>query len=381
LIGLATPYQTNNYGTKLQALALQKTVTDLGYENEIIRYGFGDKGIILKKLLLNERGKRRKKEQARREALSRDPETKWLLGQREQAFQVFTNRCYTLSAPCRHLSDVRTQCAKYEAVICGSDQIWLPSHVLLDYYTLNFVPRGVKRIAYAPSFGVGRLPRWMLGDYRAFLRRMDTLTVREDRGAELVKQLTGRPCPVVADPTLLLTPAQWEAMLEPLVPPIGQPYVFTYFLGNQEEYRKMAMAYASAHGCCLVTLPHVSTMNRCDLVYADKPLYDISPFQFLQLIHDAECVFTDSFHASVFSILFHRPFFVLERFSRTDAASTNDRLYSLLRAAGLEKQMLCECDAESTRAATIPYAEVGQKMEIIRDRSLKILADALEANT
>jgi hypothetical protein len=357
-------------------LALQRAVGALGYESEIIWYQFGDKGSAMKKLLLGDAFTYRKRMKDRQELIDRDAKTKRGFETRNAAFQAFTDRYYTLSAPCKHLREAGALARRYEMVVCGSDQIWLPSHVIMDYYTLNFVPDGVGRIAYAPSFGVENLPRWMLPDYRAFLSRMDMVTAREDQGVELIRHITGKACPLVIDPTLLLDEVQWGGLLPKgnLYP--DRPYVFMYFLGANERHRAAAKKYASRNHYALVTIPNVSVVNPADGAYADIQRYDVSPLQFLQLIRGAACVFTDSFHGCVFSILFGREFFAFERFMNGDASSTNSRIYSLLRTTGLENRLI-RSGENPPAGAPIPYASVHANLSKAREASFNILSEAL----
>ena len=277
------------------------------------------------------------------------------------------------------LKDAKKVAKKYTAVICGSDQIWLPSHVLAKYYMLDFVPKGVKRIAYAPSFGVSEIPWYLKRNYKKHLSRFDVLTARENRGTELVGEITGRDCPIVADPTLLLTKEQWEQSLEENYRYVQEKYVFAYFLGTSEEHRRIAKSYAEVHNCKLVLLPHKGEIVEADEKYADIAPYDVSPVDFVNLIKNAEAVFTDSFHGTVFSLIFEKKFYCFERFKNDNKISTNSRIYSLLEITDLKDRLVTSDNRVIDQDKNIEYDEVKKRIAVLREQSIDIIKKALDS--
>ena len=378
MIGLATPFLVNNYGTKLQAYAMQTIINDLHFDNEIIRYGFLDAVNPVKNLLFGGGLTYRMHHNRKQKQIEADPAIQSGMKFRNQAFQEFTSTRYHFSQPYATMRDLAGDIGKYKAVVCGSDQIWLPSHIIRDYYTLRFVPDSVRKIAYAPSFGIGKIPGMLKSDYKRFLNRFDVLTAREARGAEMIHELTGRDCPVVLDPTLLLTAEQWNRHMNTSTSIVDRPYVFTYFLGTNEEHRKLAKEVAAKNGCILITIPHVSHVVPADTLYADQALYAVTPPLFLNLIRHAQTVLTDSFHGSVFSLLFQKDLYVLERFASDARSSTNNRLYSLLQMLGLEHRMIKEpFDLHSLSVPPIPYKKISAVMENKRRESTDVLKKVL----
>lgn len=378
MIGLATPFLTNNYGTKLQAFALQTFLTANNYDNEIINYTFQQKQWNPKKLLLSNRKEYKRISQERQAALSRFPETKQNIDMRNQCFAKFTKEKYVLSDRCDTLKAVSALSEKkYCSVICGSDQIWLPSHALERYYMLDFLPPSVKRIAYAPSFGVSSIPRIVRGNYRKALKKFHILTARENMGAELVKELTGRDCPVVVDPTLLLDAEQWVHFLGLQQPLVREKYVLVYFIGATESHRRIAKKYAQETGAKLIILPNIDEIVPADTTYSDIALYNVGPDGFVNLIQNAEAIFTDSFHASVFSIIFQKTLFCFERFKKTSANSTNSRIYSLLSRTGLEDRLITD-ESQSLPSEETGYDDAMEKVAYMRAESIRILREALQ---
>lgn len=378
MLGLATPFITNNYGTKLQAFALQNYLKNNGWENEIINYQFGQKQLNLKKLLLSNRKEYKRIHRERQLALSERPDIKKNIDARNQYFERFTQNSYILSEYCDSLQSVSKLAAgRYSTVICGSDQIWLPSHALERYYLLDFLPDSVKKISYAPSFGVSTIPGIVKSNYKRALNKFDTITVREDTGAGLIKELTGNDCPVVVDPTLLLTANQWVEFLKIEKPLIQEKYVLAYFIGVAEEHRKKAKEYAQDHNLKLVLLPNIDEIVEADTEYADIPLYHAGPDDFVNLIKNAEAVFTDSFHGTVFSLIFQKNVYCFERFNKNSKHSTNSRIYSLLSKTHIENRLVRDMDAD-LQTDPIDYVRVTADIDRLRKSSIRILEEALK---
>ena len=237
MIGLATGHRVYNYGTRLQAYAMQNIMRSRGFDCEIIRYvktGTGIKGRLLTAFAQSPLFGIYARERAVFQQLRKSPGTpadlKKNLRKRFRAFDDFNKAHLDIHQICGSYDQLREKAGKYSAVFCGSDQAWLPDNIRYKLYTLEFCPEGVRRISYAPSFGVSHVPEDMKQRYTRFLDRMDHISVRETRGQELVAELSGREVPVVLDPTLLLEKDFWEKQTEKLRIPGGKGYIFCYFL-------------------------------------------------------------------------------------------------------------------------------------------------------
>ncbi len=239
-------------------------------------------------------------------------------------------RAQTLRTAPRPLSRERhasAQIAEYDVFITGSDQVWNPHYLTMssvDY--LQFAPRH-KRIALAASFGVASLPPQRQEDVGAWLRSIDHLSVREEAGRTIIRELTGRDARVLLDPTFALTAEQWAAYArQPETAPQGA-YVFCYFLGNEtRRYVRYIEAYAKAHQCEIVEI--------CDI--HDLRYYAASPQEFVWLLSHAKMVFTDSFHGTAFSINMEIPFVVFPRME--GGASMSSRIATVLEKTGLTER-------------------------------------------
>ena len=391
-IGIVSCYFQHNYGSMLQAYATQKILDRLGYENETINIsGFRSeirkakvkyfiKASLTSDILLYKSGMAKN---VLRKKLSKNEYTA-LSKIRDQRFDNFYKTHFRLSKKYLSMDELGRECeANYSAVLVGSDQLWLPANIAADYYTLSFVPDTVNTIAYATSFGQSVLPRKTADRASLFLKRIRHISVREESGQELVSQLSGRHVPIVCDPTLLFSGEEWLPVQkeEPL---ITGKYLLCYFLGKNPLHRKFAVELKKATGCRIIALPHLDEFTKDDEHYADERLYDIDPSDFVNLVRNAEYICTDSFHCSVFSILYRKNFFTFRRYMKETSQSTNSRLDSLFHMLSIEDRLLSglepikDCLKQKT-----DYTLVHKQLELLRSRSYGYLTAALkdEGNT
>ncbi len=222
--------------------------------------------------------------------------------------------------------DLSTINRDYDYCVVGSDQVWNPSWGDFWQFFLDFVPQE-KRISYAASISVPNIPENIKERFKEKLNGMKTLSVREQAGAELVKELTGRNAEVHVDPTLLLTAEEWRKISrEPSwVRDTKDGYLLTYFLGKRPREIEQI---ASGLGLKVINL---LDENK----YAH---YVTGVDEFLWAIDHASIFYTDSFHGSVFSILFRTPFVVCNRMGSAVEEKMGSRVDTLLGYFGLEKR-------------------------------------------
>lgn len=378
-IGLCVCQETRNYGSQLQVLATEVAVEKLGYEYEIIRYKKKyDLRFIIKSLprlfdpllmkgkisayILNKK-------------IKKYPELYEKCKERNKIFDRFAERYFTKLSPIFYGYDALKDAAKdYETFLVGSDQLWLPSGLATGFYNLQFVPEDKRKIAYATSFGVSKIPMYQRNKTAKFLKRFHYLSSREKSGTNIIKQLTERDVPVVVDPTLLLTPEDWREII-PFRRIVEEKYIFCYFLGNNYEHRKAAKELQRMTNLKIVTLPLLDNFVQEDLKFADICLFDAASDDFVNLIRGAEYVLTDSFHGSVFSILNEKLFCTFDRFN-DGTGSRNSRIDSLCQQLNLESRRY---DGDIFRVKTqIDYDKVNQLREERRQESLQYLKTALQ---
>ena len=209
-----------NYGSILQSLATFKKISSLGYEVEVINYKDNPDRkakleIIyhLKLPLLTDPTFLKKKFKNSISAIG-NHEYKRIVADRNTIMDLFVNKHFIFSKKCNNINEVKNIIKDYNAVIIGSDQLWGPADIIRDYHTLNFVPEKILKIAYATSFGVSKLPKFLNKRTANFLRKINYLSVREDSGAKIIESLINLKVQVVADPTLLLTQDEWNQYID-----------------------------------------------------------------------------------------------------------------------------------------------------------------------
>lgn len=354
-IALVTCYFQPNYGSQLQAFATQEAFVKLGLEHETImidgllpeinkaKYKY-----FLSKILDVNTVKDKMATVRKLLAKKRNPEYARNLEVRYGMFRDFASNMFTLSRRYDSKAQLGESAHDYAAFVVGSDQLWLPSNIAADYYTLNFVPDGVCKIALATSFGISVLPEKYGRKAGEFLNRIDYVSVRETSGQKLVKQWADRDVPVVCDPTIMFDAEEWKKAIgadgDGKRFANGEKYLFVYFLGNNPWEREIVKRVRKETGLKIVQIAHSDEYVKSDEGFADFTPYNVGPREFVELIRDAEYVFTDSFHCSVFSMLNSKRFFTFPRYSNDGPASTNGRLYSLLSLVKQEKRMVRKSD-------------------------------------
>lgn len=214
---------------------------------------------------------------------------------------------------------------EYDYFVTGSDQVWhcwRNDRLELEYFLLVFT-EPEQRLTIAPSFGFDKFPEKHIETYKKGLEGFEYISVREERGAELIKELTGKEATVLLDPTMLIDTSEWLKILKKPSQYVDDKYIFVYTLGGfKGELREMTCKLAEELGFKVI-----------DIMDIDSDYYiHTRPDEFLYWIHNAKLVVTDSFHASVFSILFNKPFVVTER---TDIKGMGSRLDTLFNKFGI----------------------------------------------
>ncbi|MCM1082171.1 MAG: polysaccharide pyruvyl transferase family protein [Clostridium sp.] len=385
-VAIASVYYYENYGSMLQAYATQKVLDKMGIENETINidgisreinnkrkryfiFASFTSGILfvkVAKLFDKIHKKFGKGEYVRNSQI------------RKEMFVQYKKEKFRLTKRTEKLLELSVMCSEYDAVIVGSDQLWLPVNIAADFFTLSFVPDGVKRISYATSFGQSKLPRHIKNKARKFLGKFDAISVRENTGKKIVEELTNKNASIVCDPTMLLSKTEWlENIGNERV--IEGKYIFCYFLGRNKKHRDYVSKLKKNVGVKIVAIPHADEYVRFDEKYSDVNLYAVGPKEFLSLINNAEYICTDSFHATVFSILFHKKFFCFKRYRKENIYSTNNRIESLLDYLGIKERIISveDCDGYDLTRMNIDYEDVDNRINKLKSSSLDFIKNSL----
>lgn len=383
-VGIVSCYFKNNYGSMLQAYATKKILDNNNIPNETINI---DGNIDFKK------GKRKYylsqifnynfiKSKFGMIKMKFDTKLNKELGKnvsiRNKKYKEFRNE-FNLSRTSNTYNDLtKLATERYSDILLGSDQLWLPVNVVADYYTLNWVPDEINKISYATSFGVSSIPNKYNEQYKYFLKRINHLSVREDTGVKLIKNIANIDAKLVCDPTILLSKDEWEEIaVDDRI--IKEKYILCYFLGSNIEHRKFALRLKEKTGYKIVSLNHADEYVKYSDIFADITPYDVGPREWLNLVKNAEYVCTDSFHGTVFSLIYNKIFFNFRRYSSKSKASTNSRLDSLLKIVGVSSERILTGleDIDKVIDYKIDFDTVNNKLNNYREESKKWLFDAI----
>lgn len=391
MVGIASVYYKHNYGSILQAYATQEILDRYGISNETISINKISDNIKKKKikyfikasftsLILKDKWQLIVVKLLKKNSFSKFGINSSI---RDKRFDEFVSSRFRFSKNCSSIKELTEYVkANYSAVIVGSDQLWLPGNIAGDYYTLNFVPEEIKKISYATSFGQAFLPKDIQKKAQKFLSRIDYISVREQSGKELVYKLTKRNVDIVCDPVMLLTKEDWsKIVLKKLI--TSKKYILCYFLGNNPIQRQFCLNLKRKTGLKIVGLLHLDEYIKADERIVDEALYDVGPDDFVNLIRNAEYVCTDSFHASVFSIIHHKNFFTFRRYCNSTKQSTNSRIDTLFEQMHISRPILSgKEDVENIINYILDYNIIENCLNEYRDKSLHYLLSSLgEINT
>lgn len=298
------------------------------------------------------------------------------IGLRKQAFSRFEQ--FIPHSDIIYKDDTINKTASvYDAFVCGSDVIW-NAGVNPRISALGFVPDDRPKVAYAPSLGVGDIPSWWFDSYKDALARLTAISVREESIADELRALMPNfEICVAADPTLLLSAKEWQDVCRPQE---TKRYVFCYLLGDSKKQRIKAHDAAKALNLPLMTFPHITNnhFRLCDYNFGDIQKYDADALDFISLIRESEFVITDSFHAVVFSTIFHKPFIALDRINGNES-KMGGRVRNYLKTIGLTAHLASnDHDTWSSYIDQKDFSTADDRIKIMRNCSLDYLQKALE---
>lgn len=379
-LGICACYQHKNYGSQLQSYATTVELARRNIDFEVIRYKKKITPLLLVKSLprllnpvfINDRIIETSQKKM---MLKLHPQLAQDNAVRNAAFDKFSQSRFKKLSPVYYgYEQLKEQSKKYTAVMVGSDQLWSPSGITSNFYNLMFADNNTVKISYATSFGVSQINPKYHKIYNTFLNRLNFISVRENSGKKIVEELSSNKAEVVCDPVILLDAEQWLKEI-PNKRLYDEPYIFAYFLGKSAEYRDAVTKFAKQKGLKIVTEPHMDSYNKADENFGDYTPFDIGPAEFVNLIRNAEYVFTDSFHGSVFSMLYQKHFLVFNRYSDNSSSSKNSRIDSFCKNYGLSDRRYNGNIADVENK--INYEDVLGKVDEHRQKSKAFLDRAL----
>lgn len=381
----------NNYGTVLQAYALQRELLKLGHENAIL----SDEKIIAEQIARRkacgkktaptpEAGKAdepalrraaqvllspRKAERVLLARLDREKYERPYYASQE-AIEQFKRDSLILDRDVSpdSLDELNE---RYDAFLAGSDQVWsVFEHTFNPFFYLDFATK--RKIAYAPCLGTDKIPETMREKLRGLLSSFDALSARERVSAEQLAELTGRNVTWAVDPTLLRGRDGWEEDIGQIELREKPGYLLCYFLNDQPWYFEQAKRIAKRRRLRILLIP-----SRWDYVNSEYVRRkSTGPLEFVALIRHADFVLTDSYHGSIFSLLFERQFQYLQRFREDDPDSQNIRIHSLFDALEIG-DLIVTPDGEADHAPVIDREKVRETLDRMRNESMTYLAESL----
>lgn len=380
---LVTWYENNNYGTALQAYALKSII-----EKPMIT-GL-DLNVAIQEcicdILPHKPGKQTKKKNRFSKLFSLHSyllklqqiqdkkiykKKKIFFDLREKAFDEFLRNNFNFATD-HYVQDVvelQQLGENYNVVVSGSDQIWNPE-ALDSTYLLEWVKAG-KKISYGSSLSAKSIPTEYEKLFSTALKDFKAISIRDRMCRDQLARIVGKPVSTVVDPVVLLGR---DGLLSNVTKAALSPYMFCYFLGNNKKHRQMAILKSNE-----MKLPIHAVINAGSDYRADKALekcadWDVDPWKFVSYINEASIVVTDSFHATVISILCHTDFIVLEKDS--SRPEQNNRILEFLDAVGLRERW--GDVPQKIEISEKQWSHADRIIETLRQESLDFLLEALK---
>ena len=325
-IGILTLVNQLNYGGVLQAYALQKVLSERGYDSEVINYWLSPNNEYLKG------------------AIFRNARFFWK-GAFWFFYGVFCNRsvlsneirCYKTRRFIRNSIKLSKMVYKrredlnlikeYDCIVVGSDQVWNYSwHGTPNVFLLKDVDQSIKRVSYAASMGFKILPSEYLPDYQDGLNRFSQISVRENEGVQQIKDWIGKTVAVCLDPVLLLPRDGWKQIVKSQP---KQEYLFCYWLGDIGcdlcfQLERLIKLYRVK--VYFITNKHPNDTKPIEQIRGVIIRRSVGPSEFVDMIANASYILSDSFHAMMFGCIFEKKMIIIGESSEGRAKMTA-RLY------------------------------------------------------
>lgn len=353
-IAIITIYDNTNYGNRLQNYALQYFLENMGF-NVITLKNFPDKNNLIRKLKNCYRFIKNK-------CINDEKDINRL-----RNFEMFTDNYLKNTSLIYTGDNLNSLNDQYDYFVIGSDQIW--NYLFRGEYFGNFefamFADNEKCLSYSASIGINNISTELQKICSIGFNHLKNISVREDRGKEIVEELTNRKgVEVLVDPTMLLTPKQWDKVSKKPKQLKFDKYILNYFLGELSQSRKEEIERIAMENNCHI----INILDRND------PFYVCGPSEFLCLEKHAFLICTDSFHASVFAFLYDRPFIIFEREDNT--VKMNSRIDTLLNKFELKDRRFEE--KITKKNLSHDYKKSYKILETERKKSYDFLRKALQ---
>lgn len=354
---LITRHAVPNYGSFLQTLATVKYFSSKGHKIEVLDYiPEMELPKNLYKPMLHGSSFANSKLKRIPYTLLRKPDFRKM----GNKFREFQKNDLPLTKEYNTLNENISELDNYDLYITGSDQVWGPI-ALSEYdrnYFWDFLSSDHKIMSFSASFGNTHFSDDVIREYKRMLSKFDAMTVRESSAVKLIADMGLKEAKTILDPTMMIDKQFWYSYAENKRTISGK-YVLVYQVHNNPQMEEYAKKVSRELG-----LPLVRVSNSMAHVFrGGKFIYLPTPQVFLELIKNSEYVVTNSFHATVFSLIFDR------RFSIVDSGKTNTRIRSLLDSVELTDRQIADFEDFSQLKRTIDYNRVNDILDNYRETS------------
>ena len=364
-IGIITWFTGPNYGTNLQAIALQYYLRKQGYETELVNCEVESEYIKNRRTFIEKIEffpEKWAEKFARRVFFPKEK----AIRDKKLAGTVRENCIFTRQ--CKDEKDLIEVFNSFDLLVSGSDQIWNPNWYHRFYYA-DYEGVTARRISYAPSMGVTQILNEVEPEIRRSVSKFDAVSVREETAVSLLEPYTKYKPVVVVDPTLLLDSNDWALILPPTGGAPKGDYVLGFFIEGNFNHLHATKRFANQKKMKYVFVPYSGlSYYQIGDRHADAGLEDL-----LELIRNAHYIITDSFHITVFSIIHRKQFYSFMRYRENPVTSTNSRIRNLLHMVGLENRGLKFGTKKIKELPDIDYAPHMKMLQKEIERSKEFL--------
>ena len=362
--GIITFHKAHNYGAMLQVYALSQVLSKsenvevINYYNKRIYNGYKIIRPLNKRYILGSTKR-----------LVKDIFNYNNRKKRYTNFNNFINTKCVLSKQYNSIDELSD--VDYDVLITGSDQVWNTKIVgeLSDAYTLNFGKKEIKRISYAASVGDASLIKEQKDLFKSKLEALDKISVREEDAKIELEKIIDKPIDVVLDPTLLRTKEEWDNELKDIKKE-NEKYILAYVVEADDEYVKVVNDLSKKTGLKVI---HFGEKNP-GYINVYKSAFTEGPLEFVNYIKNAEYVVATSFHATVFSIIFNKKFFIIPH------RKTGARVLNLLDKLEIENRVFYSLDEFKNIEYNFEsdWNKVNNNLLNERNKSINWLKEAIE---
>lgn len=355
-VGVITFHSANNYGATLQAWALQKVLKGLGVDAGVINYHPDIIDALYDPMQLS-KGLKRYLKMLRLSVRNRDSLVRY------NKFRSFLNKNFNLIGDFKSYKDLKNANLNLDAYIVGSDQVWNPTHIggYDPAYYLEFAASGSKKLSYAASVGNDYINPKYKEKMKNALSSFDAISVRERSIRDAIKELSGKQVDLVLDPTLLLEKEDYDEIK--VKSRIKEPYILLYMIEKNPQVISLANRMSVSLGMPVIQRRHIGGLTN-EL----PPFYTADVGEFLGLIEGASYVISNSFHGTVFSVIYGKPFVSMLH------SDTGSRVVDLLTELGLQSHILNDlADFEGYSMFKLDNQAVRDRLDKLRQSSLDFL--------